>query len=95
MFTLSEFRMVLVQEPKGIVSGNWFAKGTGDGGGCPPATPCNASGTVIGFNSIAQIEIELIGAGKFEGGLVEQNRLRGVFAVETAYDTITFVRQGQ
>jgi hypothetical protein len=76
------------------VSGEWFAKGSG-GRGCPPDTPCNATGGILGFNSVAQIQIELHGAGKFEGGLTGANRLRGIFATESAYDTITFVRQGQ
>ena len=92
LFTLSNFRMDLLQEPEGIVSGTWTAKGEGGGGGCPPATPCNASGHVIGRNTVASVDIELLGAGKFEGGLVEPNRLRGIFAIENDYDTITFVR---
>ena len=95
VFSLSQIRMNLVQEPRGIVSGNWTAKGSGGGGGCPEATPCDASGLIIGFNSISQVEIELLGAGKFEGGQVETNRLRGIFAIENNYDTITFVRTCQ
>lgn len=92
LFTLSSFRMDIVQEPQGIVSGGWSAKGTGGGGGCPVATPCNASGVLIGRNTVAQVELELLGAGKFEGALVEPNRMRGIFAVGESYDTITFVR---
>lgn len=92
LFTLSDFRMNLIQEPEGIVSGTWTAKGEGGGGGCLPDTPCDASGQVIGRNTIASVDIELLGAGKFEGGLVEPNRLRGIFAIESDYDTITFVR---
>lgn len=84
--------MNLIQEPQGIVSGGWTAKGEGGGGGCAPEVPCSASGTIIGRNTIAQVELELLGAGKFEGGLVEPNRLRGIFAIENDYDTLTFVR---
>jgi len=93
MFTLSNIRMNLVQEDEGIVSGGWTAKGDGGGGGCFPATPCDAFGSIIGRNSVAMVEIELIGAGRFEGALVEPDRLRGIFAVHTGFDTITFVRQ--
>lgn len=95
LFTLSGMRMDLVQEPRGIVSGEWSARGEGGGGGCPPATPCDASGLIIGRNTIAQVEIELLGAGKFEGGLIDDSTLRGVFVITTSYDTITFVRQAQ
>lgn len=95
LFTLSEMKMDLIQEPRGIVSGGWTAKGEGGGGGCPPATPCDASGLIIGRNTIAQVEIELLGAGKFEGGLIDDNTLRGVFVITTDYDTVTFIRQPQ
>ena len=94
MFTISNIRLDLVQEPKGIVSGKWSAKGDGGGGGCPVATPCDAGGDLIGINTVAQVKLELVGAGKFEGALVESNRLRGIFVAGESYDTITFVRAG-
>ena len=71
-------------------SGTWSARGTGGGGGCPVATPCDAKGDLIGRNTVALVEIELLGAGKFEGVLLEPDQLRGIFAVGEAYDTITF-----
>jgi len=92
LYSLSNFRLEMIQEPKGIVSGKWFAKGDGGGGGCPEATPCNAFGNLIGRNTVSQVELELLGAGRFEGVLLESDRLRGIFAVGTAYDTITFSR---
>ena len=92
LFTLSQFRMNLIQEPEGIVSGGWTARGEGGGGGCAPEIPCNASGIIIGRNTVAHVELELLGAGKFEGGLVEPDKMRGIFAIVTNYDTITFVR---
>lgn len=94
LYTLSSIRMDIVQEPAGLVSGGWSAKGDGGGGGCPVNTPCNAFGSLIGRNTVSQVEIELLGAGKFEGVLVEAGRLRGIFAVGESYDTITFVRNG-
>jgi hypothetical protein len=94
MFSLSEIRMNLIQEPRGIVSGTWSAKGSGGRGGCAPNVPCNASGQIIGRNTVSQVQIELLGAGKFEGGLVELNKLRGVFVIVNDYDTISFARSG-
>ncbi|HMA19149.1 MAG TPA: hypothetical protein VKO87_00025 [Gemmatimonadaceae bacterium] len=94
MYTLSNFRLEMVQEPQGIVSGKWFARGDGGRGGCPEATPCDASGDLIGRNTVSQVQLELIGAGKFEGAQLESDRLRGVFRVDQSYDTITFVRAG-
>ena len=86
--------MQIVQEPKGIVSGKWFATSVGGGGGCTPTNPppCSISGDLIGRNTVSQVEIDLIPAGKFEGQFEENSRLRGIFAVGDGYDTITFNR---
>ena len=83
LYTYSQLRMNIVQEPQGIVSGTWTAKRAG----------ANANGDIIGRNTVSQVEIELLSAGKFEGALLELNRLRGIFAVGESFDTITFVRQ--
>lgn len=93
LYTLSNFRMEIVQEPEGIVSGSWSARGDG-GVACPEATPCDASGELIGRNTVSQVEIALLGAGRFEGALLSDNKLRGIFAVGESFDTITFVRSG-
>ena len=92
LYSLSNFKLTLVQEPQGIVSGQWFADGDGGGGGCLPNTPCKAFGNLIGRNTVSQIELELLGAGKFEGVLRQSDTMRGIFSVQDAYDTITFVR---
>jgi hypothetical protein len=94
-FALSEFKMMIVQEAAGIVSGGWSAKGDGGGGGCLPGIPCNAFGNLIGRNLVSQVAIELLGAGKFEGTLIEPTKLRGVFIVGQGSDTITFFRTGE
>ena len=95
LYSLSNFRLNLIQESRGIVSGTWTAKRDDAPIDCLPITTCNSSGEVIGRNTVAQVEIQLNGAGRFEGALLEPNRLRGVYAVGASYDTITFVRTGQ
>lgn len=92
LYSLSNFRLEMIQEPQGIVSGMWYADGDGGGGGCPEGVPCKAFGHLIGRNTVSQIEIELLGAGKFEGVLRQSDTMRGIFAVNLSYDTITFVR---
>lgn len=92
LFALSQFKMTMTQESGGIVSGGWSAKGDGGGGGCFPGIPCDAFGNLIGRNLASGVALELLGAGKFEGTLVEPSKLRGVFVVSFGYDTITFVR---
>lgn len=92
LYTLSNFRLEMIQEPQGIVSGMWFADGDGGGGGCLEGVPCKAFGNLIGRNTVSQVELELLGAGKFEGVLKQGSTMRGTFSVELNYDTITFVR---
>jgi len=95
IFALSDFKITLVQESEGIVSGGWSAKGDGGAGGCPPSTPCDASGHLIGRNTVGQVALELLGAGRFEGALVEPDRMRGAFVVGATFDTMTFIRTGR
>ncbi|MEO6590775.1 MAG: hypothetical protein ABIO52_00475 [Gemmatimonadaceae bacterium] len=92
LYTLSNFRLEIVQEPQGIVSGKWFADGDGGGGGCLAGVPCKAFGNLIGRNTVSQVELELLGAGKFEGVLKRGTTMRGIFSVSADFDTITFVR---
>jgi hypothetical protein len=93
LFALSNFRIEMIQEPNGIVSGKWFADGSGGGGGCLPAVPCKAFGNLIGTNTVSQVAIELLGAGRFDGVLLNGTTLRGTFSVTDNYDSITFVRK--
>lgn len=92
LFSFSQFKLTLVQEPKGIVSGGWAAHGDGGAGGCAPNVPCEAFGNLIGLNTVSKINLELLGAGSFEGALIEPTKLRGAFIAPTGYDTITFTK---
>jgi hypothetical protein len=92
LFSLSQFKLTLVQEPKGIVSGGWSARGDGGGGGCAVGVPCDASGNIIGVNTVSKVALEILGAGSFEGVLIEPTRLRGTFSAPGGFDTITFIR---
>ena len=83
VFTISSIRMQIVQEPKGIVSGQWSLRAD-DG--------TQQSGSIIGRNTVAQVEIQLLDLGQFEGAIVETNTMRGVFAIGDHFESITFVR---
>lgn len=92
LFTLSNFRMELNEQDTGIVRGKWFAHSTGGGAGCPANKACDGFGFVVGRTTISRVEIELLGAGRFDGRLVDGNTLRGVFEVGSDFDTMTFSR---
>ncbi len=83
VFTISSIQMQIVQEPQGIVSGHWSLRA--DDGTQP-------SGSIIGRNTAAQVEIQLLGIGEFEGALIDTNTLRGVFAIGEHFESISFVR---
>lgn len=83
VFTISAMRMQLLQEPQGIVSGQWFIRAD---------DAAERSGSIIGRNTVAQVEIQLLGLGEFEGAHVETNTMRGVFAIGEHFENITFVR---
>jgi hypothetical protein len=84
--------MTIIQESQGIVSGTWTARGAGGAGGCKPSIPCDASGSLIGRNTVSKADIELLGAASFEGVLVAPAKLRGALLFGPSYDTITFNR---
>jgi hypothetical protein len=93
LYDFSGFRLVVSseQDANGLFKGSWT--GNRDvGTGCSVAKPCGTNGTILGRNTVSRIEMEILGAGKFDGVLVEPNRLRGLFAVGSDYDTITFDR---
>jgi hypothetical protein len=92
LFSFSQFKLTFVQEPKGIVSGTWSARGDGGAGGCAVGVPCDAFGNIIGVNTVSKVALEILGAGSFEGVLVEPTHLRGTFSAPGGYDTITFIR---
>jgi hypothetical protein len=92
LFSLSQFKLTLVQEVNGIVSGGWSARGDGGAGGCAPSVPCDASGNLIGLNTVSKVNLELLGAGSFEGVLIEPTRMRGAFSAPAGLDTITFIK---
>ncbi len=93
--SLSGFKLSLIQEPRGIVSGGWTAKGETGEPGCVPIVPCIKTGNVIGRSTVAQLEMHFFGAGRFDGVFIEPQTLRGVLATSGGSDTITFVRAGR
>jgi hypothetical protein len=95
LFSFSQFKLMLVQEPNGIVSGGWSARGDGGAGGCEVGVPCDAFGYLIGVSTVSKVSLELLGAGSFEGVLMEPTRLRGAFSAPGGYDTITFIKSAK
>jgi hypothetical protein len=74
---ISSIRMELVQPSPGIVVGKWRALGRTDNA-CTPGVFCADSNLVTGRNEVAQIVLELLGAGTFVGVLARRDSLDGI-----------------
>ena len=74
---IRNIRMVLHQPAPGIIVGKWRADGRTDNS-CTPGVPCADSSVVTGRNEIAQVVLELLGAGTFIGELATADTLKGV-----------------
>ena len=74
---IRNIRMVLHQPAPGIIVGKWRADGRTDNS-CTPGVPCADSSIVTGRNEIAQVVLELLGAGTFVGELATADTLKGI-----------------
>lgn len=88
---IRNIRMELQQPSPGIVSGKWRADGRTDNA-CVPRVPCADSSLVTGRNEVAQVVLELLGAGVFVGELATKDTLRGIIRSQGKNFHVTFGR---
>lgn len=69
--------LVLVQPSPGVITGKWTAEGRTDNA-CTPGVPCGDSSIVTGRSEVAQVVLELLGAGTFVGELATKDTLKGI-----------------
>lgn len=74
---IRNIQLTLEQPSPGIVTGKWRAEGRTDNA-CVPLKPCADSSIVTGRNEVAQVVLELLGAGTFVGELATQDTLKGI-----------------
>jgi hypothetical protein len=88
---IRNIRMDLQQPSPGIVSGKWRAEGRTDNS-CPPGVSCADSSLVTGRNEVAQVVLELLGAGTFVGELATADTLKGIIRSQGKNFHVTFGR---
>ena len=88
---IRNIRLTLEQPSLGIVVGKWRADGKTDNS-CIPNVACGDSSIVSGRNEIAQVVLELLGAGTFVGELATKDTLRGIIRSEGKNFHLTFTR---
>jgi hypothetical protein len=84
--------MEVTQARPGVIIGKWRALGRTDNA-CTVGIPCKDSSVITGRTEVAQVVIELLGAGTFVGELVSANQLKGIIRSETQNFHVTFTRQ--
>jgi hypothetical protein len=88
---IRNIRLELQQPSPGIVSGKWRAEGRTDNS-CVPNVFCADSSLVTGRNEVAQVVLELLGAGTFVGELATADTLRGIIRSQGKNFHVTFGR---
>lgn len=83
--------MTLTQPSPGIVVGKWRALGRTDNQ-CTPGVFCADSSLVHGRNEVAQVVLELLGAGTFVGELAKADTLKGIIRSAGQNFHVTFGR---
>jgi hypothetical protein len=90
---LSAIVLDLTQNPDGTVAGHWSANIFPDNPPCPPDLGRSPTGgTISGTHTVLEMRIALVGAGAFEGQMVDDNNLKGSFDSCAHVYSITFVR---
>ena len=74
---IRNIRLVLVQPSPGVITGKWTADGRTDNV-CTPGVACGDSSIVSGRNEVAQVVLDLLGAGTFVGELATKDTLKGI-----------------
>jgi hypothetical protein len=88
---IRNIRLTLEQPSPGIVTGKWRADGRTDNA-CVPNIPCGDSSIVTGRNEVAQVVLELLGAGTFVGELATADTLKGIIRSQGKNYHVTFGR---
>ena len=88
---IRNIQLVLHQPSPGVIVGKWRADGRTDNA-CTPGVPCADSSVVTGRNEVAQVVLELLGAGTFVGELAEADTLKGIIRSQGKNFHVTFGR---
>ena len=88
---ITNIRLTLTQPSPGVVTGKWVADGRTDNA-CTPGIPCRDSSVVSGRNEVAQVVLELLGAGTFVGELAQKDTLIGIIRSQNTNYHVTFSR---
>jgi hypothetical protein len=75
---LSDLEVTITQRRDGTLSGQWSGKAPANAV-CPPDLGLNPTGPVSGINTVLEVRLAVLGAGDFDGQMVDSQTLKGTF----------------
>jgi hypothetical protein len=76
----------ITQQPDGTLNGEWTGKAFPPDAACPPGLGSNPTGPVNGSNTILEVQFSLLGAGDFQGQVLDSKTLKGSFESCGSYE---------
>ncbi len=77
---LSNLSLNITQQSGGVVGGSWAGKSFPPDAVCPPNLGASPTGGVSGTNTVVEVHLSLVGAGDFDGQLIDAKNLKGSFS---------------
>jgi hypothetical protein len=74
---LSALQFDIVQKSDGVLTGNWSGKFAVETADCPPGIGPAPTGPVDGSNTSLLVQFRLLGAGDFEGQVIDKDGMQG------------------
>ena len=91
---LSNLELIINQTPDGALAGTWSSDVSPPHPPCPPDVSDRGTGTIGGFNTVVAVQFALLGAGDFQGQVIDSNHIRGSLMSCSSIFAISFSRAG-
>ena len=91
---LSQILVDVTQQADGTIQGHWSGKANPPDAPCPPALGPAPTGGVNGSNTVFSVRWALLGAGDFQGQIIDDHTLRGSLTSCDAVYAVTFALVG-
>jgi hypothetical protein len=92
--TLSNLEVIINQTPDGMLTGTWSSDVSPPHPSCPPDVSDKGAGTIGGSNTVVGVQFALLGAGDFQGQIVDSAHMRGSLMSCGVIWTVSFSRSG-
>ena len=91
---LSNLEVIINQTPDGALAGTWSSDVSPPHPPCPPDVSDRGTGTIGGSNTVVAVQFALLGAGDFQGQVIDGTQMRGSLTSCGGIYAISFSRAG-